>query len=155
MSKVKAFRNGKKGAPANFDYLDAEGQVVLQTVGEEDNLAEGVEATLANGETSGTVVLEDGRVVTVEDNIVTSIEMEETESLEDRVAALEAMLDEATNLIEEQENELRNLRGSNYRPKNRKTVLPGGKKPEPSAADLKNEAREKLQKANAAKKILK
>ena len=42
-------------------------------------------ATLANGETSGTVVLEDGRVVTVEDNIVTSIEMEDTESLEDRV----------------------------------------------------------------------
>ena len=81
MSKVKAFRNGKKGSPANFDYLDAEGQVVLQTVGEEDNLAEGVEATLANGETSGTVVLEDGRVVTVEDNIVTSIEMEDTESL--------------------------------------------------------------------------
>ena len=168
MSKVKAFRNGKKGAPANFDYLDAEGQVVLQTVGEEDNLAEGVEATLANGETSGTVVLEDGRVVTVEDNIVTSIEMEDTESLEDRVAALEAMLDEATNLIEQQENddasrerleklenELRNLRGSNYRPKNRKTVLPGGKKPESSAADLKNEAREKLQKVNAAKKILK
>ena len=155
MSKVKAFRNGKKGAPANFDYLDAEGQVVLQTVGEEDNLAEGVEATLANGETSGTVVLEDGRVVTVEDNIVTSIEMGDTESLEDRVAALEAMLDEATNLIEEQENELRNLRGSNYRPKNRKTVLPGGKKSEPSAADLKNEAREKLQKVNAAKKILK
>ena len=35
MSKVKAFRNGKKGSPANFDYLDAEGQVVLQTVGEE------------------------------------------------------------------------------------------------------------------------
>lgn len=155
MSKVKAFRNGKNGTPANFDYLDAEGQVVLQTVGEEDNLAEGVEATLANGETSGTVVLEDGRVVTVEDNIVTSIEMKDTESLEDRVAALEAMLDEATNLIEEQENELRNLRGSNYRPKNRKTVLPGSKKNEPSAADLKNEAREKLQKVNAAKKILK
>lgn len=137
MSKVKAFRNGKNGTPANFDYLDAEGQVVLQTVGEEDNLAEGVEATLASGETSGTVVLEDGRVVTVEDNIVTEIEMEQTESLEDRVAALEAMLDEATNLIEEQENELRNLRGSNYRPKNRKTVLPGSKKNEPSAADLK------------------
>lgn len=155
MSKVKAFRNGKKGAPANFDYLDAEGQVVLQTVGEEDNLAEGVEATLADGETSGTVVLEDGRVVTVEDNIVTKIEEEETESLEDRVAALEAMLDEATNLIDEQENELRNLRGSNYRPKNRKTILPGSKKVDPSAADLKNEAREKLRKVNAAKKILK
>ena len=76
-------------------------------------------------------------MVTVEDNIVTDIETEETESLEDRVAALEAMLDEATNLIEEQENELRNLRGSNYRPKNRKTVLPGGKKTGPSAADLK------------------
>ena len=30
--------------------------------------------------------------------IGTSIEMEDTESLEDRVAALEAMLDEATNL---------------------------------------------------------
>ena len=80
---------------------------------------------------------------------------EDTESLEDRVAALEAMLDEATNLIEEQENELRNLRGSNYRPKNRKTVLPGSKKVDPSAADLKNEAREKLQKVNTAKKILK
>ena len=137
MSKVKAFRNGKKGAPANFDYLDAEGQVVLQTVGEEDNLAEGVEATLANGETSGTVVLEDGRVVTVEDNIVTSIEMEDTESLEDRVAALEAMLDEATNLIKEQENELRNLRGSNYRPKNRKTVLPGARRPIPRQPTLR------------------
>ena len=94
-------------------------------------------------------------MVTVEDNIVTSIEMEDTESLEDRVEALEAMLDEATNLIEEQENELRNLRGSNYRPKNRKTVLPGGKKPEPAAADLKDRDREQNQKGNDAKKVIK
>lgn len=162
MEKLNAFKNKWSGKPTNFDYKDAEGNVVLSTVGDEDNLAEGVEATLASGETSGIVTLDDGRVVTVTDNIVTDIEEPEGEDLEARVSELEALLEEATNVIEEQEatiNQLRtevnNYKGSNYMPKPRKTAVPGNKGAvaEPSKEDIKAAAREAQAKVNKAKQI--
>ncbi len=166
MDKVNAFRNKKAGKPANFDYLDADGNVVLSTVGDEDNLAEGVEATLSTGEASGTVTLEDGRVVTVTDGIVTAIEVpaEEGEDLEARVSELEALMEEATNLIQEQQNtinslntELNNYKGSNYQPKPRRTQVPDGRngKAEPSVEDLKAAARAAQEKVRNAKNIKK
>lgn len=170
MSKLNIFRNGE---PKNFDYRDAEGNVVLSTVGEEDNLAEGVEATLASGEASGVVTLEDGRIVTVTDNVVTDIEeAEETENLEERVAHLEELLDDATNLVQTQqdeinelrnrleskENELKNYKGSSYRPKQRKVNAPGITKTnevQKSVEDIKNQAREKLDLYNQKGQIIK
>lgn len=162
MDKVNAFKNKKAGKSANFDYLDADGNVVLSTVGDEDNLAEGVEATLASGETSGIVTLEDGRVVTVTDNVVTDIEVPDEENLEERVAQLESLLEEATNLAQEQENtinelrtELNNYKGSNYNPKPRKTNVPGNKKADLSKDELKAAARQMQAKVNQAKIIKK
>lgn len=165
MDKVNAFRNKKAGKPANFDYLDADGNVVLSTVGDEDNLAEGIEATLSTGETSGTVTLEDGRVVTVTDGIVTAIEEPaEEESLEDRVSELEALIGEATNLINEQQStinslteELNNYKGSNYQPKARRTQVPDGKngKTEPTVSDLKAAARAAQEKVRNAQNLKK
>ena len=165
MDKVNAFRNKKAGKPANFDYLDADGNVVLSTVGDEDNLAEGVEATLSSGETSGTVTLEDGRVVTVTDGIVTTIELPaEEEGLEERVSELEALVEEAANLIQEQQDtinsiqtELNNYRGSNYQPKPRRTQVPDGKngKAEPTVEDLKAAARAAQEKVRNAKNLKK
>lgn len=165
MDKVNAFRNKKAGKPANFDYLDADGNVVLSTVGDEDNLAEGVEATLSSGETSGTVTLEDGRVVTVTDGIVTEIEEPETgENLEERVRELEELLEDATNLAQEQqetinalETELNNFKGSNYQPKPRRTQVPDGKngKTEPTVEDLKAAARAAQEKVKNAKNLKK
>lgn len=166
MDKVTAFRNKKAGKPANFDYLDADGNVVLSTVGDEDNLAEGVEATLSSGETSGTVTLEDGRVVTVTDGIVTEIEdPESTEGdLEARVSELEDLLEAATNLVQEQqeainslETELNNFKGSNYQPKPRRPQVPDGKngKTEPTVEDLKAAARAAQEKVRNAKNLKK
>lgn len=165
MDKVTAFRNKKVGKPANFDYLDADGNVVLSTVGDEDNLAEGVEATLSSGETSGTVTLEDGRVVTVTDGIVTEIEDPESpEDLEARVSELEDLLEAATNLVQEQqeainslETELNNFKGSNYQPKPRRTQVPYGKngKTEPTVEDLKAAARAAQEKVRNAKNLKK
>nr|DAN26473.1 MAG TPA: Protease subunit of ATP-dependent Clp protease [Caudoviricetes sp.] len=170
MSKLNIFRNGE---PKNFDYKDAEGNVVLSTVGEEDNLAEGVEATLASGEASGVVTLEDGRIVTVTDNVVTDIEeAEETENLEERVAHLEELLDDATNLVQsqqetinelqnrltEKDNELKNYKGSTYQPKNRKSQVPGlGKKnaAQPTAEVLKSQAKERRELYNQKSQIIK
>lgn len=166
MDKVNAFRNRKSGNPVNFDYLDADGNVVLSTVGDEDNLAEGVEATLSSGETSGTVTLEDGRVVTVTDGIVTDIEEPETEDkdLEARVKELEDLMEEATNLIQDQQNtinslteELNNHKGSNYQPKARRTNVPGNgsKQNELSVEDLKAAARASQEKVKNYKNLKK
>ena len=128
-------------------------------------MAEGVEATLSSGETSGTVTLEDGRVVIVTDGIVTEIEDPESpEDLEQRVSELEDLLEAATNLVQEQqkainslETELNNFKGSNYQPKPRRTQVPDGKngKTEPTVEDLKAAARAAQEKVRNSKNLKK
>ena len=160
MSKVNAYKNKRAGKAVNFDYKDAEGEVVFSTESEEDTLAEGDTVTIAGGETSGTFVLDDGREVTIEDSVVTGIVPTEPETLEERVTELEALLDEATNVIQEQETELNNLRGSDYTPKNRKTQVPATKPKGPGADnrgvdDIKAQARDARERFNAAGKVTK
>lgn len=156
MSKVNAYKAKRNEGAVNFDFKDTDGEVVFSTETEEDTLAVGDTVTLASGETSGTFTLDDGRTITIEDNIVTAIEEEESESLEERVTELEALLDEATNLINEQETELNNLRGSNYKPQARKTNIPAVKgknaaEDKRTAEDIKAAARERAEKVNARK----
>lgn len=156
MSKVNAYKAKRNESVVNFDFKDADGEVVFSTETEEDALAVGDTVTLASGETSGTFTLDDGREVIIEDNVVTEIKEEESESLESRVAELEGMLEEATNLVQEQERELNNYRGSDYQPKNRKTTIPPVKgknsaEDKRTTEDVKALARERMDKVNARK----
>ncbi len=165
MQKMKALKNKYSSQPMNYDYLDADGNVVLSTEGDEDNLAVGVAATLSSGEPSGTVTLEDGRVVTVTDNVVTEIQVptdNPEEDLNERVAELEALLQDAANLAQEQQDtinqlqeQLNNHTGSNYAPKPRRANVPNkeNKTPELTVEELKAQARESQNKVNAAKNI--
>lgn len=85
--------------PVNFDYQNGEGEVVFSTTSETDDLTVGSTVTISDGSSSGSFELSDGRKVTIEDNVVTDIELEESESLEERVAELEELLNDATNRI--------------------------------------------------------
>jgi ATP-dependent Clp protease protease subunit len=107
---------------ANFDYADAEGNVLFSTESEEDTLAVGDVVTIPDGATGGTFTLEDGRVVTIADNVVTEIgEAAPTEDLQAENDELRNQLQEAVNLI----NELKSQVASNYKPATRTTAQKG------------------------------
>lgn len=127
MEKVNAYRSKTKPKNEVFEYRDENGELVFTSEVPHDELAEGSVVTLTNGEASGTFVLEDRREVVIEDNVVTEIRMVDEESLLERLEEVERILEEATNLIQEQEAELNNLRGSDYKPKNRRTAVPSTK----------------------------
>lgn len=152
--------------PQNFDYMDESGAVVLSTEGEEDNLAVGVAVTLASGETSGTFVLADGRTVTVEDGVVTDIqepqvdpEPEPDPALVEENNNLRSLLQEAVNLIQEQEATINSLQASKYVPRRGVQVSPSNYNrrnqgpQEPSVADLKAAARAKQEIVNKFKTL--
>lgn len=157
------------GASKNWDFEDADGVIVLQTMQDDNTLEVGMEAYLMSGEASGTVTLSDGREVTVTDNVVTAINVPNatTETLDEpqnsdlqaRVTELENALVEAKNVIQAQENELRSLRGSNYVPKGRQVVNVDKSKNTAkgnvgmSVTDVKANAREKLNMVTNAKKL--
>lgn len=109
--------------PVNYDYLDSEGNVLFSTESEVDDLAEGDSVTLTDGGDSGTFTLYDGRVVTITDNVVENIDSAEELTLEERVEELESLLEEATNVVGEQETELVNLRSRNEILENEITTL--------------------------------
>lgn len=116
-----------------FEYTDAEGTVVFTAEVPPEELAEGTVVMITSGETSGIFTLADGREVTIEDNIVDSIQAApETRPMEERIAELEALLQDATNVAEsvvaENErlvNELAARTGSNHKPEvARRSVVP-------------------------------
>lgn len=160
MDKIGGLLNRITGKAVNYDYKDSEGNVVLSTEGDEDNLEVGVAATLASGEPSGTVILDDGRTVTVTDNIVTEIEeavevpVEEEEILvDDEKENLRAQVEELTNALSEARNAINELTASSYEPKPRKTQFTGNKKAEANVEELKAGVREKMNKVTNAKEI--
>lgn len=161
MGKLNAHRQKMRGGAVNFDYLDAEGEVVFFTDAEEDTLAIGDSVTLSSGEASGTFILDDGREVVVEDNIVVDIVETENESIEERVEELEDLLEEATNVIVEQQRELRNLKGgSNYKPANRQVRVPATRSNRKgqrvnNVEDIKAEANGRMEAARNRRKIVK
>lgn len=104
--------------PANFDYLDQNGDLMFSTASEEDKLAVGDEVTLPNGETAGTFVLTDGRTVVIEDGKVKEItepDTTEVENLRKDLEAANAKIEELSGLL----TEARNYITSNYVPDNR------------------------------------
>ena len=121
----------------NYDYTDAEGNVIFSTTGEEDSLSVGDVVTFPEdvaGE-NGDYELGDGRIVTIEadengDFIVTAITEEVEETLEEENARLRKELE---NLKKDFTNvsktlvELKNEIGSDYTPGTR-TTRPGNRK---------------------------
>ncbi|MDR0688158.1 MAG: ATP-dependent Clp protease proteolytic subunit [Prevotellaceae bacterium] len=131
----------------NYDYADAEGNVLFSTEAEEDTLAVGDAVTIPDGSTEGTFELPDGRTVTVADGAVTEI-TEPAEPTEDaqRVAALEAEVVNLKALLNEAKTVIEGFKehgGSNYVPNGRTVAVAAKKTATPSKDDLKNAMREK------------
>ena len=147
----------KKHEIFNFDYKDAEGNVVFSTSSTEDDLKVGDKVQVTAGDTEGEFVLSDGRKVTIEDGVVMAIETPNEPGiggLEERVHELEEMLEEARRVIDEQEAELRRLRGSKEIPPTRTNYVPTCKvTPTNTAADIIADAREKQKKAADGAKV--
>lgn len=126
------------GEPVNYDHTDADGNIILSTEREDDTIELGDAVVLPNGETSGEVVLTDGKTIIVKDGIVTEIkeveteietlneEMEdpekealkkENEELKKEVEELKKQLEESLATLKEAKNYIT----SNYQPATRKT----------------------------------
>ncbi len=136
-------------SPSNFNYEDAEGNVLFSTASEEDDLAVGTEVAFPDDTTGGTFNLPDGRIVVIEDFVVTDIQTESPEdvaNLRAENAELRKQLAEAVNLIDEMKGQI----GSTYQPQNRTTtrVTTATKTVRQTAAaakskeDIKNELKE-------------
>lgn len=136
----------------NYDFTDADGNVLFSTEKEDDSLEVGDAVTLPDGGTEGTFTLEDGRTVTIAEGKVSEItepsnESEEVEELQNRVEELENALTEAQTIITNLKNEL----GSNYQAKPRNTNPKGGKQT-PTVDDIKNDVREKRNQMKGGRK---
>lgn len=139
---MKKLKNLLSATVVNYDHKDADGNVLFTTEAEDDTLEVGMAAS-----PDGEFELTDGRVVVITDGVIAEIreadggEGEELENLRARVAALEGALTEAENVI----TDLRNQVGSTYNAKGRQT-LPQGKTAPKTSAELKDEAKAKINK---------
>lgn len=108
-------RNSLGIEPRNYDYTDKDGKVVFSTDGGDDEVLKvGTVVRLADGNTSGTFVLGDGRRVKIEDNEVVEIEEANTEDAA-RIAELENLVEEGIAVAEELTNRNRYLEAENRR----------------------------------------
>lgn len=141
---MKKLKNLLSATVANYDHKDADGNVLFTTEAEDDTLEVGMAAS-----PDGEFELTDGRVVVITDGVIAEIREaeggegnnDELENLRARVAALEGALTEAENVI----TDLRNQVGSTYNAKGRQT-LPQGKTAPKTSAELKDEAKAKINK---------
>lgn len=146
---MKKLKNLLSGKVVNYDHTDADGNVLFSTEAEDDTLEVGMAAS-----PDGEFELTDGRVVVITDGVIAEIREaeggegnnDELENLRARVAALEGALTEAENVI----TDLRNEVGSTYTVRNRQTQ-PQGKPAPKTSTELKNEAKEKLEKMKGGK----
>lgn len=144
---MKKLKNLLSATVVNYDHKDADGNVLFTTEAEDDTLEVGMAAS-----PDGEFELTDGRVVVITDGVIAEIREAdggdggELENLRARVAALEGALTEAENVI----TDLRNQVGSTYSVRGRQTQ-PQGKPAPKTSAELKNEAKEKLEKMKGGK----
>lgn len=141
LAKIK---NLLDGTLMNYDFKDADGNVLFSTEKEDDSIAVGDAAT-----PDGTFTLTDGRTVIIAKGKITEIQEkaaegeensnEAVETLAAENATLRSALAEAQNLI----NELKNSVESTYKPEgraaNRKPDAPAQK----TAEELINESKQK------------
>jgi ATP-dependent Clp protease protease subunit len=107
--KIKNFLNVVK--VVNYDFTDADGNVLFSTENETDAIAVGDKAT-----PDGTFELPDGRTVVIADGAITEIVEVDVEDLRNQIADLTAQLeaantlnDTATELLNEAQTEIQNL----------------------------------------------
>jgi len=139
----------------NYDYTDADGKVLFWTEGDDDEVLKvGIVVRIADGSTSGTFILGDGRKVTIEDNVVTDIREASLEN-EARIEELEGLVSEGTAVVQELSNRNQFLEAENRRltseldairssgqPRNRLSAPGARANAQLSAEELKNRARE-------------
>lgn len=163
LQTVKNLLDGTE--PTNYDFTDADGNVVFSTTKSDDTLEVGDAVTLADGSDSGTFTLDDGREVTITGGVVESVNAKpaktneelqtENATLAEKNSALEAEKVELTNKVTALTNKLTeastlitNLKdkvGSTFNVAPRATVV--GKQPQKKTfEELKNEAIEKRKK---------
>lgn len=135
----------------NFDFADADGNVLFSTDKDDDSLAVGDPVIIPDGTTDGTFTLADGRTVVVEAGVVTDIQDPATQTenaqLRQTVARLTNSLSQAQNII----NELRTQVKSTYNVAPRLRV-PGKQNMQKTVETLKNEARDKRARIYGGKK---
>ena len=160
---LNKLRNLLEGEAVNYDFTDADGNVLFSTEKEDDSLAVGDAVTLPDDGTDGTFTLPDGRTIVIAGGVVS--EIQEAENLNDaeRIEELENALTEAGEIITEQEAELTNLKAEVAELKNKgkrstfnaQPRLGGaGKKTnsgKKTVEELVNEAKEKRQKVVGGK----
>ncbi|MDR2065477.1 MAG: ATP-dependent Clp protease proteolytic subunit [Prevotellaceae bacterium] len=157
-AKILEFLNSARGETYNYDFTDADGNVLFSTEKETDEIVVGDAAT-----PDGTFELPDGRTVTIAAGSVTEIAEAnpEVENLRNQIADLQAQLDEANNrntealnLLTEANTELDRL--AQIRSKAeipQRTGATGGKQNKTrTAEEIKAEAKAKLDKIKGGKK---
>lgn len=141
------------GEIVNYDFKDADGNVLFSTDKEDDSLAVGDAVTIPDGSTEGTFTLEDGRTVTIAEGKVSEIkEADVTDEKDERIAELENALEEAGEVIAEQETEITNLKSqvrSKFNIAPRKAA-PGRQNANPNNPDSKTLKAELKDKRNLA-----
>lgn len=154
------------GETVNYDFTDADGNVLFSTEKEDDSLAVGDVVTIPDGSTDGTFTLQDGSTVVIAGGKVESItepssNSEDVEALQaenttlqaentaltEKVNKLTAKLNEASGLI----TDLKNQVGSSYNAAGRQTVT-GKPRAAGASTNLKDEVREKRNLANGGSK---
>ena len=150
VNQIDKFMRGVKnilGEPVNYDFTDADGNVILTTEREDETIEVGDSVVLPNGETSGEVTLQDGRTVKVADGVDTEVvEKEETttteeeiENLKKRCKDLEDKLSAANEMLKEARNQI----ASDYQPKER-SFTPSNEAKKMTAEEIKAQARAKM-----------
>jgi ATP-dependent Clp protease protease subunit len=133
----------------NFDFTDADGNVLFSTDAADDALEVGMNAT-----PDGTFTIADGRTITIADGVITEIiPASENNADDDRIAELENTLQEAMEVIENQRAEIVTLKNqirSNYKPANR-MGKPDKVQTAKTAEEYKTELAEKRNKMKGGK----
>lgn len=128
----------------NFDFTDADGNVLFSTDGEDDTLEVGMTAS-----PDGEFTLSDGTIVTIVDGVITDITVEDSgqEDVVEENKNLREELGNARALIAEMNNQIQ----SNYNVAGRKNVIKPNGKAAPSKEDLKNTVSENRKKWKGGK----
>lgn len=134
--------------PVNFDFMDADGNVLFSTEQADDTLEVGMVAS-----PDGTFTIEDGRTIVIAGGVITEIQDAmtndaEVEELQNRISELENALNESQTVI----TNLQNKVTSTYNAKGRQTQTQKGvQNGAKTIAELKNEALEKRQQLKGGK----
>jgi len=140
------FKNLLTSEPVNYDFTDDDGNVLFSTEAEDDTLEVGMPAS-----PDGRFELPSGVVVIITNGVITEFisapdDDTETENMQNRIAELENALQQAQTVITNLRNEVK----STYNVRNRATV-PAKPTVAKTAAEKRNEAKEKLAKARGGK----